>query len=252
MTQLLTMALETKRNTIYEAILRAPMPAQNIIKDFNAAGFFVELHVLAVNSKYSVQGLYTRYEADTQTNSAARWTPILEFHDHAYRNFPESLDQIEAHCPIGRSVAYCRGQLAIHDSAKVATSYSGVKARVLRERRRPFTPEEYLALMNSWKQLVQVINKEPLNRPDWYRKNAERLYLEAALLCVSGEPRENEVIDTSAIEALTHHHAFSRTSTRGGLTCFERPAESTALAAQLDFSLMPQPGVFLPLNQQRS
>ena len=238
--RLLTQARKGRNNTLYEGTLRAIKPVEVIVEAFQAEGFAVDLHALAVNSKQSISGIYRRYERQHGTLVTPRWTPIA-FHDDAYRNFPETVAYLEANARLERVVVYRRDGTVLYQNSDRTTAGKSAHDAIITERARAWTSEEKADLVQLWGDTIARITERSGAKPDWYVGNAHKLQSEASLFSASRQARADDRLDPSRVEAVTHHHIFARETDADELVCFDGDAFANAPLPGKNLRLTPQP-----------
>jgi len=239
--RLLTEARQTKNNVVYETTLRVASPIEVIINAFQTAGYSADLNALAVNSKERVQGIYKRYETQIRFKEAPRWTPIIEFHDGTYRDFPDNVAYLEAHANLEKVSVYRRDGMILYESTNPEALKGGAKQIIINERTRAWTPEEKTRFVNTWDGVFELINEGPETRPDWYIENARRLRREAELFASSEQAKIGQRPHLSQIEEVTHHHIFTRRRSGDELVCYDIGLVDVANLPVRNLRLLPQP-----------
>jgi len=96
--ELLHSAAKNRRDIILQGTMRNKETVMDIICRLKEQGYKVHIAGLAVGAESSRLGIQLMYEDQKQTIGYGRWVSS-EFHDEAYKNFPETLHAIEHNSP---------------------------------------------------------------------------------------------------------------------------------------------------------
>lgn len=226
--QLLLDARHAKNNIVYQATIRNATRISDLIKDFQNEGFAVDLHVVAVNTKQSIYGIFNRFEdAIIRMNMGEaiipRWVPI-PFHNTVYRAFPYNVDYLAENARLERVGVFSRdgGELYLSEGRLI---HRGAGDALMKEQQRVWSPNERLNLHHSWQTLIAKIESRPEGtlKPKWYVRTAALYSAEAAyaaraqLVCAQPAP------SSAFVAYRTPNHHFVHDPTSGFLISYERP-----------------------------
>lgn len=168
-------------NVVIEGTFRNPEVVANTMTGFKEAGYQVDARVLAVNEKFSEQGILQRYEAQKADRGTGRMT-TPEAHAAAYQGLPVTLARVEDEKLADKITVMRRGAEVIYSNRLVEGRWEkelGAVAAVQAERARPFSLEEKAALADSYAKLVERVNKPERNATSEERSRVTGLEAEA-------------------------------------------------------------------------
>lgn len=143
-------AIRERCHVVLDGTMGSPKSVLERIKRFEAAGYAIEVRVVALNHRRSWLGVLRRYEDEKSRRGTGRMTP-REVHDEAYDGLIKSLEALLP-LPHVRLRIYSRDQ-EIFDS-NVKPSRSDAEQVLIGERVRPWTTVEKDTYSDDVKRLV--------------------------------------------------------------------------------------------------
>ncbi len=173
-------------HTVAETALADPDEFRRAATAFRAAGFRVEVAVLAVPEALSRLGIVARYLEQAAVHGRGRFVATSN-HDACYRGIPETMAAIEAQRLADKVIVFRRGAVVV-DSAERGPDGDWLgtpklKNAVMAERSRPWGTTASLKFCTSLDRVARQ------GGPAWHPELREIAQL-AAPLVVSGTPLE--------------------------------------------------------------
>lgn len=138
-------------NVIIEGTYRNPDVVAATMTKFREAGYEVDARALAVNERFSEQGILYRYEEQRRDMGHGRMT-TPEAHRAAYEGMVRTLDRIEGEALADRLTLYRRGAEVVYSNELQGGQwkYPPTASQALeKERSRPWTLDERQAFLNT-------------------------------------------------------------------------------------------------------
>lgn len=175
---LLEVAKGIPTHILYEATLNEPDWIVNLVKDYQDDGYAFEMHALAIPSKWSVLGIFQRFEQEAAKPDGIPRMVDLGYHDTVYNSFDTNIKTIIDECipNIGRLYD---GQL------NTIWDYKGSTSRLIpaieRERTRDKTPDEINEYEARWNTTISLMDKRKRlpKEPKEYRIDAKHHFQES-------------------------------------------------------------------------
>jgi hypothetical protein len=142
-------ALAQRCNVVIEGTYRDPDVVASTMAKFRAAGYEIDARALAVNERFSAQGILHRYEEQRSDMGHGRMT-TPKAHTVAYEGMPLTLKRIEDEALADRLTLYRRGGQAIYSNELIEGQWKHEPAAVLaleQERSRAWTLDERQAFL---------------------------------------------------------------------------------------------------------
>lgn len=147
-------------NVALESTMRNPEHALQMVKQFKAAGYRVEVRALAVPEQDSARGVLHRYELQKARGEPGR-SVALEYQQGAYRALPETLRRLETEQAVDRVAVMRRSLQIVYDNNQVGGQWSvrpPIADRALAmERERGRTREELQQRAIEWTAVDQLV-----------------------------------------------------------------------------------------------
>lgn len=154
-------ARQRRVNVVVEGTFRRPEVVERTAADFRAAGYVVEARVLAVNRKWSEQGIFDRYEAQRAALGQGRMTTPTA-HEAAYVGMLDSVAQVEQSKAVDRLSIYRRGGELLYSNEVVGGRWVRDAAAVqtlTQERDRPWTLQEHRSYLAGWDRIDAMMRR---------------------------------------------------------------------------------------------
>ena len=151
---LMRRAVAASRNIVVHGTLRDPDAALSDAQALRGAGYWVEVHALAVNEQISRMRAVQREQIQFDAGLAPRMVPA-SWHDESFRGSAASIRRLEFAAAADRTVVYNRLGEAVHDAAPVAGAVRASK--VFEEARSKLTDYERVHLAREWDGIVESL-----------------------------------------------------------------------------------------------
>lgn len=159
-------AKTSRVNLVIEGTMRDPDKVAQTMTTLRAAGYQIHAQALAVNERFSQQGILQRYEGQKQDRGTGRMT-THQAHMAAYRGMPHTLERIERDKLADRITIFRRGAVPIYENELKGEQWArppAARAALEAERGRPFTLSEHRALISGYAALLDM-QKQPGRNP---------------------------------------------------------------------------------------
>lgn len=144
-------AKEHRFNVVIEGTFRSSDVVANTMRRFREAGYEIDARALAVNERFSRQGILERYEAQRAARGSGRMT-MPHSHQAAYDGMPLTIERIDREQLADRLTLYRRGNEVIYTN-QVKDGRWVNEARAVdalqQERARPWTEHERKAFLDA-------------------------------------------------------------------------------------------------------
>ncbi len=152
-------AIETRRNIVFESTMREAGPISKTMKLLRESGYRLTARVVATHERYSITGIFRRYEEQKAAKGYGRWSE-LSSHDAGYVGMPETVEYIEKQGLVDRLEVYTRSGdlLCANDyvNGKWQKSASALEA-IMAERHRTPTESEMANFQSDWKRVFGLL-----------------------------------------------------------------------------------------------
>nr|WP_172694684.1 zeta toxin family protein [Pseudomonas alcaligenes] len=166
--QLIRDAAAARKNIVIDQTSKSPDALIDLTKQLKAAGYNIELRVMAVNSEISEQRIHTRYEKDKADNKLARFVPP-EVHFAGYIGLPESVAAVEREKAVDGLSIHDSNQVSIYEIKQIDGEWDRQPEgkAVLEKERNSMTLELHKEQVAAYAELVDMLEKrgaEPAER----------------------------------------------------------------------------------------
>lgn len=153
-------AIDSGRNIIFETTMREAGPISETLHRLKELGYHITARVIACHARYSITGIFRRYEEQKNSAFYGRWSN-LESHDAGYKGVPVTVMHIENSKLVNRFEVYDRlGQL-LYSNELVSDAWQKRPAAVEAiesERARIPTSIEKRAYQIDWERILLLMN----------------------------------------------------------------------------------------------
>ncbi|WP_124726877.1 zeta toxin family protein [Staphylospora marina] len=163
--KLFDLAIQTKRNLIFEGTMRTDGPIRNTLRNLKQQGYHVVVRVMAVNEKISLLGTHERYEEQKQIFGHGRSVP-KEAHDAAYDGMLRTIERIEKEKLFDLLQVYNRDKTLLYENRVLGNEWKHppkVVEAIQKERNKEWTPEQVEQYIKAWN---RVMDKMVLRNAD--------------------------------------------------------------------------------------
>lgn len=175
--------IETRRNIVFESTMREAGPISKTMKLLRESGYRLTARVVATHERYSITGIFRRYEEQKAAKGYGRWSE-LSSHDAGYVGMPETVEYIEKQGLVDRLEVYSRsGDLLYANdyvNGKWQKSASALEA-IMAERQRTPTESEMANFQSDWKRVFGLLEYRNAPLRDLERARSVFDRLEAGL-----------------------------------------------------------------------
>lgn len=160
-------AIETKRNIVFESTMREAGPISKTMKLLRESGYHLTARVVATNERYSITGIFRRYDEQKAAKGYGRWSE-LSSHDAGYVGMPKTVEYIEKQGLVDRLEVYSRSGDLLYANDYVngewQKSANALEAIVAERERKP-TESEKDNFRSDWKRIYGLMEyrNAPLN-----------------------------------------------------------------------------------------
>ncbi|MBA4493978.1 zeta toxin family protein [Paenactinomyces guangxiensis] len=157
--RLFDLAIETRRNIIFEGTMRNAGPICNTLDRLIREGYKVIIRVMAVNEKDSLLAVFERYEGQKATKGAGRIAPRSS-HEAAYSGMLHTVERIEKEKLFHILQVYNRDYKLLYENRMVNDKHqhSPDAVRAIREERdKEWTPEKTEQYYQKWEQVISMM-----------------------------------------------------------------------------------------------
>ena len=154
-------AKQRRVNIVIEGTMRDHNKVAQTMLDLRKDGYFIDARALAVNYRFSEQGILQRYEGQKADHGYGRMT-TSEAHQRGYEGMPVTLERIEKEKLADRVSIYRRGAQLIYSNELRGDQWTNTpRARETTEaeRTRPMTIEERVAYFEGYEKLSKQVEK---------------------------------------------------------------------------------------------
>lgn len=159
-------ARNSRVNVVIEGTMRDPDKVAQTMTLLRAAGYRIHVQALAVNARFSQQGILQRYEGQKLDRGTGRMT-THQAHMAAYRGMPHTLERIERDRLADRITLLRRGVIPIYENELKAGQWArqpAAREALEAERSRPLTLAEHRSLIAGYAALLDM-HKQPGRNP---------------------------------------------------------------------------------------
>lgn len=154
-------------NTVVETTMRQPAAVIRTVDEFVNRGFRIELRVMLAHPEVSLLGIYQRYAGALQrANVLPRFT-LPHYHDDALAQMPNTLSAVAPAVDVVRIVDRQGDDLYASTSSPLDPV-----AALQTLRQRPLSQERIERIGQTWRQLVEVLDRDGV--PDVVRAGVRR------------------------------------------------------------------------------
>lgn len=166
--QLIRDAAAARKNMVIDQTSKSPDSLIDLTKQLKAAGYNIELRVMAVSSEISEQRIHTRYEEEKAKYDSGRFVPP-DVHYAAYIGLPESVAAVEREKAVDALTIHDRNQVSIYEIKQIAGEWDRQPEgkAVLEKERNSMTLELQKEQVAAYAKLVDMLEKrgaEPAER----------------------------------------------------------------------------------------
>lgn len=187
-------AKEQRVNIVIEGTMRNSDKVAETMASLRSVGYEIDARALAVNERFSQQGILQRYEAQKADRGVGRMT-IPEAHQAAYDGLPSTLARIEQEKLADRVTVYRRGAAAIYTNELKGGEWAhpiGARAALEAERNRPMTLQEHRNYVEGFSKLADMLTKPERQASAVAIKNMDYLHKRAAMALAVESLRQKE------------------------------------------------------------
>ncbi|SEB25430.1 Zeta toxin [Variovorax sp. YR216] len=144
-------AKDHRYNVVIEGTFRSSDVVANTMRQFREAGYEIDARALAVNERFSRQGIIERYEAQRAARGSGRMT-MPHSHQAAYDGMPLTIERIEREQLVDRLALYRRGNEVIYTNQVKNGRWENPPRAVealQQERARPWSEHERTAFLDA-------------------------------------------------------------------------------------------------------
>ena len=146
-------------NIVIEGTMRDGNKVADTMQSLRAAGYEIDARVLAVNERFSQQGIFQRYENQKADRGTGRMT-TPEAHKAAFDGLPVTVERIEREKLADRMTIYRRGGEPIYTNELAAGAWVNPpegRAVLEAERNRPMTLAERRRYAEGFDRLAEMV-----------------------------------------------------------------------------------------------
>lgn len=176
--KLIDYAKEKSVNVAIEGTMRDSNKVAQTMQTLRVAGYKIDCRVVAVNSRFSEQGIIQRYENQKADRGVGRMT-TSEAHNAAYSAMPLTLERIEYEKLADSVTVYQRGAVVIYDNKLDEGEWLNeplAREAVDFERNRPMTNEEKHNYIVGFENIKKLLERPERNASFQEIENINKLY----------------------------------------------------------------------------
>lgn len=108
-------AITTRRNIVFESTMREVEPLRQTMQNLREHGYHITARVIATHERFSLTGIYYRYEIQKAEKKYGRYTSKAS-HDAGFVGMPKTVKQIETNKLVDVLEVYSRSREIIYEN----------------------------------------------------------------------------------------------------------------------------------------